>query len=133
MNVEQLLAQSADEYMNKEQVEFFRQKLTEKAAMLRERIAKNQSLCKIERQPDEADSASIEEDRSKATRLIEMDLQTLKQIDAAFNAIDAGEYGYCADTGEPITLQRLLVIPESLLSVEAMQARESRSRHQRAA
>ncbi|HBO2935406.1 TPA: TraR/DksA family transcriptional regulator [Pseudomonas aeruginosa] len=133
MNVEQLLAQSAEEYMSQGQVEFFRQKLTEKAAMLRERIEKNQSLFKIERQPDEADSASIEEDRSKATRLIEMDLQTLKQIDAAFKAIDAGEYGYCAVTGEPITLQRLLVIPESLLSVEAMQASELRSRHQRAA
>lgn len=133
MNVEQLLAQSADEYMNADQLEFFRQKLAEKAAMLRERIEKNQALCKIERQPDEADSASTEEDRAKATRLIEMDLQTLKQIDAAFQAIADGEYGYCADTGEPITLQRLLVIPESLLCVEAMQARESRSRHQRAA
>ncbi|HEC1424357.1 TraR/DksA family transcriptional regulator [Pseudomonas aeruginosa] len=133
MNVEQLLAQSADQYMCEEQLEFFRQKLAEKAAMLRERIEKNQALCKIERQPDEADSASAEEDRSTATRLIEMDLQTLKQIDAAFKAIDAGDYGFCADTGEPITLQRLLLIPESLLSVEAMQAREARGRHQRAA
>ncbi len=133
MNAEQLLAQGAADYMNEAQIEFFRQMLTSKAAALRERIETNQALCKIERQPDEADSASTEEDRAKATRLIEMDLQTLKQIDAAFQAIADGEYGYCADTGEPITLQRLLVIPESLLCVEAMQARESRSRHQRAA
>ena len=133
MNAEQLLAQGAADYMNEAQIEFFRQMLTSKAAALRERIETNQALCKIERQPDEADSASAEEDRSTATRLIEMDLQTLKHIDAAFKAIDAGEYGYCADTGEPITLQRLLVIPESLLSVEAMQAREARGRHQRAA
>lgn len=133
MNAEQLLAQSADEYMSDVQIDFFRQMLISKAAALRERIETNQELCKIERQPDETDSASTEEDRAKATRLIEMDLQTLKQIDAAFQAIADGEYGYCADTGEPITLPRLLVIPESLLSVEAMQARESRSRHQRAA
>lgn len=133
MTEEQLLAQSADDYMNPGQLAYFQRLLNEKAVSLRARIVENQGLCKIERQSDDADSASTEEDRAKALRLIEMDGLMLKQINLALEAIAEGEYGYCIDTGEPITLKRLLLVPESLLSVDAMQARESRNRHQRAA
>lgn len=133
MTEEQLLAQSADDYMNAGQLEFFRTRLLEKAAGMRERIAANQALCMIERQSDASDSASTEEDRAKALRLIDMDHHTLQQIGLALSAIADDSYGWCADTGEPITLKRLLLIPESLLSVDAMQAREMRSKHQRAA
>ncbi|KAF0253449.1 TraR/DksA family transcriptional regulator [Pseudomonas putida] len=133
MTEEQLLAQSADDYMNAGQLEFFKQRLLEKATSVRERIAANQSLCMIERHSDASDSASTEEDRAKALRLIDMDNQTLNQISLALTAIADESYGWCADTGEPITLKRLLLIPESLLTVDAMQARESRGKHQRAA
>lgn len=133
MTEEQLLAQSADEYMNAGQLDYFKRLLLEKASSVRERIAANQSLCKIERHSDASDSASTEEDRAKALRLIDMDNQTLQKIGLALAAIAEDSYGWCADTGEPITLKRLLLIPESLLSVDAMQAREARNKHQRAA
>lgn len=133
MTEEQLLAQGAEDYMNAGQLAFFKQLLEGKADAIRERIREQQALCQIERHPDATDAASIEEDRSKALRLIDMDNTTLTKIKAALNAITEGEYGYCQDTGEPITIKRLLLIPESLLSVDAMQARELRSRHQRAA
>ena len=133
MDVKELLAQSPEQYMSEAQLEFFRNLLIDKAAALQERIAQNQNLCRIERQADEADSASIEEARAKAARLIEMDMSACKQIKQALEAIKSGEYGYCAITGEPITLKRLLAVPESLLCVDAMRAREAKERHQRAA
>ncbi|WP_236490962.1 TraR/DksA family transcriptional regulator [Pseudomonas syringae] len=131
MTEEQLLAQAADDYMNAEQIAFFEELLTAKATSIRERIAGNHTLCMIERQPDVADTASTEEDRAKALRLIDMDNENLKRIRLALEAIADGTYGYCADLGDPIGLKRLFILPESLLSVDAMQARETRSKHQR--
>lgn len=130
---EQLLAQSADEYMNADQLAFFKSRLLAKADTVKERIRANQQLCQIERQADASDAASIEEDRSKAMRLIDLDNVLLGNIKKALEAIAEGDYGFCSDSAEPIGLDRLLLIPESLLSVDAMQAREARSRHQRAA
>lgn len=133
MTEEQLLAQGADEYMNSAQLSFFKQRLIERMQEIRDRIAENQSLCKIERHSDDADNASTEEDRAKALRLIDMDNAALLRSRKALDAITEGEYGFCAETGEKIGLKRLLVVPESLLCVDAMQAREAKGRHQRAA
>jgi DnaK suppressor protein len=133
MTEEQLLAQSADDYMNDDQLAFFNDLLASKTRELKLRIEDNQSLCKIERQSDDGDTASTEEDRAKAMRLIEIDTGVLKRIRAAQDAIENGTFGFCADSGEPIGLKRLLIVPESLLSVDAMQAREDRARHQRVA
>lgn len=130
---EQLLAQSADEYMNADQLAFFKGRLLAKAETIKERIRANQQLCQIERQADASDAASIEEDRLKAMRLIDLDNGILANVKKALEAIAEESYGWCIDTGESIGLERLLLIPESLLSVDAMQAREARSRHQRAA
>jgi DnaK suppressor protein len=133
MTAQELLAQNAADYMNEGQVAFFKNLLLEKSETLRERIATNQQMCLIDRQADDADAASIEEDREKATLLIELAIRNLKQVTSALNAIAEGDYGFCHDTGEPITLRRLLLVPESLLCVDAMQARELRDRHKRAA
>lgn len=130
---EQLLAQSADEYMNADQLAFFKNRLLAKADAIKERIRANQQLCQIERQADASDAASIEEDRSKAMRLIDLDNGILANIKKALEAIADESYGFCQETGSEISLERLLLVPESLLSVDAMQAREARSRHQRAA
>lgn len=132
MTEEELLAQGEDAYMNEAQLSFFKALLTAKESQIKARIAEHQQYCQIVRQPDDADSASTEEDRDRAMRLIEMDHSTLSRIRAALDAIDAGEYGYCEETGAPIGLKRLLLVPESLLSVEAMWVREEKNRHQRA-
>ncbi len=130
---EQLLAQSADEYMNADQLAFFKGRLLAKAETIKERIRANQQLCQIERQADASDAASIEEDRAKAMRLIDMDNAILANVRKALEAVAEGEYGFCRAFGTEIGLERLLLVPESLLSVDAMQAQEARSRHQRAA
>ena len=48
----------------------------------------------------------------------------LKKISQALARIDAGDYGYCDETGEPIGLGRLLARPTATLSLEAQQRRE---------
>ncbi|NDA73141.1 MAG: RNA polymerase-binding protein DksA, partial [Betaproteobacteria bacterium] len=52
----------------------------------------------------------------------------LKKVQQAINRIDAGEYGWCEETGEPIGLQRLLARPTATLSLEAQQRRELRQK-----
>ncbi|MFL1449091.1 TraR/DksA family transcriptional regulator [Pseudomonas tritici] len=133
MNEEQLLAQGADQYMSVAQIEFFKDRLHQRMQALRDRIADHQSNCKIERHADAADNASVEEVREKAMRLIDLDNRTLLQVRAALLAIEDDQYGFCALSGEEIGLKRLLLIPESLLSVDAMSASEAMNRHMRAA
>lgn len=133
MTLDQLLEQGAAEYMSAGQLDFFKSLLLDKQHALRARIAFNHGLCKIERQADEADAASVEEGRNKALRMIELDQQTLNDVAKALTAIYEESYGYCVDTGEPITLQRLVLVPESLLTVDALNAREAKLRHRRVA
>ena len=49
---------------------------------------------------------------------------TLKKIEQSIQRIDAGDYGYCDETGEPIGVGRLLARPTATLSLEAQQRRE---------
>lgn len=59
------------------------------------------------------------------------DVEELTQVEAALRRLDTGTYGDCADCGEPIALQRLLVQPAALRCAACQSAREhslSRSR-----
>ena len=115
MTEEQLLAQSADDYMNAGQLEYFELLLQGKARSVRERISANQSICMTEHRPEASATVFTVEDRATALRLIDMDNQKLKQISYALGAIADDSYGWCVETGEPIGLNRLLLTPESLL------------------
>ena len=110
MTEEQLLAQTADDYMNADQLEYFKQLLLGNATTVRERLSANQSNGVMEH-----DTPSTVQDRAKVQRLIDMDNQKLKQISYALGAIADDSYGWCAETGQPIGLKRLLLAPESLL------------------
>lgn len=125
----ELLAQGEDDYMSEEQVAFFKQCLQDKASAIQSRIAGSQGACEVERHADEGDSASVEEARTLTIRLIERDRADLVRIQHALDAIAEGGYGFCADTGEPIGIQRLLIVPESLYSVETMRIREAKGQH----
>jgi DnaK suppressor protein len=131
ITIDQLLAQSMDDYMNDEQLAFFRSRLVSKAENLRDRLIAHLQYVEIERHPDEADFASDEEERAVAVKMIERDRVTLIQVHHALELIRIGDYGFCKDTGEPIGLQRLLLVPESLYSVESMRIREAKGAHQR--
>ena len=80
------------------------------------------------REPDLADRASSETDRAIELRARDRQRKLIAKIDAALQRIEDGTYGYCEETGEPITLKRLEARPIATLSIEAQERHERRER-----
>jgi DnaK suppressor protein len=78
--------------------------------------------------PDLADRASSETDRAIELRARDRKRKLIAKIDAALQRIEDGTYGYCEETGEPITLKRLEARPIATLSIEAQERHERRER-----
>src|SRR5215831_208589 len=113
-------------FMNAMQQEYFRQKLLKwKGELIEE---SNQTLQNMQEeslaQPDLADRATAETDRS-------LELRTRDRFRKLISKIDQGTYGYCEETGEPISLKRLEARPIATLSVEAQERHERLERTRR--
>ena len=80
------------------------------------------------RHPDLADRASSETDRAIELRARDRQRKLIAKIDAAIQRIDDGTYGFCEETGEPISLKRLEARPIATLSIEAQERHERRER-----
>lgn len=122
---------SEDEvFMNERQKEYFRRKLLAwKEEILRESQETLMALqSESENHPDLADRASSETDRSIELRARDRQRKLIAKIDAALERLDAGTYGYCEETGEPISLKRLDARPIATLSIEAQERHERRER-----
>ena len=122
---------SEDEpFMNERQRDYFRRKLIQwREDLLRESrdtLAALQS--ENENHPDLADRASSETDRAIELRARDRQRKLISKIEAALGRIDDGSYGYCEETGEPISLRRLDARPIATLSVEAQERHERRER-----
>ncbi|MGB3626280.1 MAG: TraR/DksA C4-type zinc finger protein, partial [Henriciella sp.] len=78
--------------------------------------------------PDIADRASEETDRALELRTRDRQRKLIAKIDAALRRIDEGTYGYCDETGEPISLRRLEARPTATLSLEAQERHERKER-----
>ena len=132
LNETDLLAQPADAYMNEAQQVFFRELLLRQRRELQERIASEfEDLREVAPSGDPADIGSAEEQRQWQLRLLEREKKLLDKIDEALDRLARGEYGWCAETGEPIGLKRLLLRPTATLCIEAKERQEQRERHQR--
>lgn len=122
-----------EEFMNPLQVEYFRQKLLRwRAQLLAEssdtlQHLKEESLLKA----DLTDRASLETDRAIELRTRARERRLISKIDAALYRIDAGTYGYCEETDEPIGIRRLEARPIATLSIEAQQRHERMERTHR--
>jgi RNA polymerase-binding transcription factor len=116
--------------MNERQQEYFRQKLLAwKHEILREARETLQHLQdESQNHPDIADRASSETDRAIELRARDRQRKLIAKIDAALQRIDDGTYGYCEETGEPISLKRLDARPIATLSIEAQERHERRER-----
>ena len=119
-----------EEFMNPLQVEYFRQKLLRwRAELLREADGTLASLSEGGiHEADITDRASVETDRALELRTRDRARKLINKIDQALNRIDNGTYGYCEETGEPISLKRLDARPIATLSVEAQERHERRER-----
>jgi DnaK suppressor protein len=117
-------------FMNERQREYFRQKLL----AWREDILKEakETLLHLQEEnqnhPDLADRASSETDRSIELRARDRQRKLISKIDEALGRIAEGTYGYCEETGEPISLRRLEARPIATLSVEAQERHERREK-----
>ena len=125
---------SEDEpFMSEMQREYFRQKLLNwREELLRD---SSQTLAHLQQEslqePDIADRASLETDRSLELRTRDRERKLIAKIDEALRRIDEGTYGYCEETAEPISLRRLEARPIATLSLEAQERHERLERTQR--
>jgi len=117
-------------FMNERQLEWFRRELLkQKAALLEESKHTIEGLQEGTRNiPDVADRASEETDRALELRIRDRQRKLVSKVDSALRRIDEGEYGYCQDTGEPISLKRLAARPTTTLSLEAQERHERREK-----
>ena len=117
-------------FMNERQREYFRAKLLAwREDILREAKETLQHLQEEnQNHPDLADRASSETDRAIELRARDRQRKLIAKIDEALTRIDDGTYGYCEETGEPISLRRLEARPIATLSVEAQERHERRER-----
>jgi DnaK suppressor protein len=122
----ELMAMPDSEYMNDKQVAAFRHRLLvlkqdmlDNAGETTEHLREDTVVV-----PDPADRATIEEEHALELRTRDRERKLLKKIEQSIALIDAGEYGYCDETGEPIGVGRLLARPTATLSLEAQQRRE---------
>ena len=122
----ELLKQPKKNYMNDEQLAFFKDLLLKQKRELVDSLKEtNTHLQNQEREADENDRASLEEERWLELRIREREGKLIQKIDEALHRIEDGEYGYCEDSGEEIGLERLLIRPTATLSIEAKQRREN--------
>ena len=120
-------------FMNDRQREYFRRKLLSwKNDILREAqdtlVALQSENENNENHPDLADRASSETDRAIELRARDRQRKLTGKIDAALARIEDGSYGFCEETGEPISLRRLDARPIATLSLEAQERHERRER-----
>ena len=126
----ELLAMPEREYMNEKQLDYFRaclvalkDDLLSNAGETTEHLREDTTIV-----PDPADRATIEEEHALELRTRDRERKLLKKISQSLDRIEAGDYGYCDETGEPIGLGRLLARPTATLSLEAQQRREMKQK-----
>ena len=122
----EVIAMPDNEYMNDKQMAFFRLKLIELKRGILENAGETTEHLREDTVvvPDPADRATIEEEHALELRTRDRERKLLKKIEQSIQRIDAGDYGYCDETGEPIGVGRLLARPTATLSLEAQQRRE---------
>jgi DnaK suppressor protein len=122
-----------EKFMNPVMLEYFRQKLLHwRAELLAE---SNETIKELQEEnlqkPDIADRASAETDHALELRTRDRERKLISKINSALEKLEDGTYGYCEETGEPISIARLEARPIATLSLEAQERHERKERTQR--
>ena len=117
-------------FMNENQVAYFRQKLLSwKGDLMSDSKDTIEALQDSTRSiPDISDRASEETDRALELRTRDRQRKLVAKIDSALRRIEEGEFGYCEETGDPISLKRLDARPIATMSLEAQERHERREK-----
>lgn len=119
-----------EEFMNPMMLEYFRARLIEwREELLREssdtiRELQEENLQK----PDITDRASAETDHALELRTRDRERKLISKINKALRKIEEGEYGYCEETGEPISVGRLIARPIAQYTIEAQERHERKEK-----
>ncbi len=129
LTVSELLAMPESDYMNAQQLAFFRALLEKTQSQIIANFSHtSEHLRQVEEAADPADRATQEEVRGLELRTRDRERKHLKSIQSALERIASGSYGYCEETGEVIGLARLLARPTTKLCIEAQERHERRER-----
>src|SRR3546814_2292461 len=113
------------DYMNTEQLAFFRNRLKElEQEILNNADATTENLRETQFVPDPADRATIEEEHALELRTRDRERKLLNTMQQSITLIDSGEYGWCEETGEPIGIARLLARPTANPSLQPQERRQ---------
>jgi DnaK suppressor protein len=117
-------------FMNERQRVYFRRKLLNwKEEIIRQTRETIEGMhTEPTQHADLADRATSETDRALELRARDRQRKLVAKIDAALARLEDGTYGYCEETGEPISLKRLDARPIATLSLEAQERHERRER-----
>ena len=120
------LPSEREPFMNAKQKEFFKRKLNDWRDDIISETKETLNNLQYESSnfADLADRASSETDRSLELRSRDRQRKLIAKIDEALLRIDDGSYGYCEETGEEISLKRLIARPIATLSIEAQEKHE---------
>ena len=127
---EKILRAPKKNYMDKDQLSFFKTQLNElkKETLMHIKDAKDR-LSNPPACSDEVDRAQHEIDSMLFLRIVERESKLLPKIDNALLRIKAGDYGYCLETGEPIGLERLISRPTAEFCAEVKSINEEKEKH----
>src|SRR4051812_18168481 len=129
-NVKPYVARRGEQYMNKEQLDHFRNILESWKRDLMHEVDRTVLHMKDEAAnfPDPNDRATQESEFSLELRTRDRERKLIRKIDEAIKRIEDGSYGYCNETGEEIGIKRLEARPVATLCVEAQERRERREK-----
>jgi DnaK suppressor protein len=124
--VEPYLPKKNEPYMSDEQLEHFRQILSNWKRELMEEVDRTVHHMKDEAAnfPDPNDRATQESEFGLELRTRDRERKLLRKIDSALQRIEDRSYGFCEETGEEIGLKRLEARPVATLCLEAQERRE---------
>ncbi|MCT8127332.1 molecular chaperone DnaK [Alishewanella sp. BS5-314] len=125
-----LLASPDEDYMNEEQLEFFKGYLLDLKQRTMLHIDElKQQLSSPPELSDEVDRAQYEEESRLSLRIMDRERKLLPKIDQALTRIARREFGYCLETGEPIGLARLFIRPVSEYCADVKLLHEGAEKH----
>ena len=119
-----------EEYMNEDQLAFFRELLVKQQDELIENASNTATeLKKHETAPDPADRATQEEEYALELRTRDRERKLLRKIDNALERIARKDFGWCERCGEEIGLRRLEACPTAELCIDCKEIAERQERN----
>ena len=120
-----------EKYMCEKHKAYFKKKLNEwKSEIIKtnNEALYNGSLDDNSVSADIVDQASSYTDKTVEMKAINRQIKLISKIDQALNRIKDGTYGFCAETGEPIGLKRLIARPVAELCIAAQEKHEKKEK-----